>query len=866
MRIRFLPTLTAVCLGIAFFFTPALHAQLLDFDDFESYAVGSGIAGQGSWDTWDGAPGVDSDVVDTYNSTPGGDRCIELTPNDDVVRLFGGLTSGAFSFTSNVYIPAGQAGDYYFILMNTYDGSGSGYDWSGQIHMSDGTGLVSADNVSGGGGTFTDTPIVYDAWTEVRVDVDLDANLYQAFFNNNQIVLDGTWYGAGGQQAMECLDLYNTGNPGIFYYDDVQISCVGACGCLPFDAFNCNIDCATNDVTMDWTSFLNVPGGYADGIQVLRNGVVLDTLPGDATTYDDLNAPLGLNVYELIGDCGGGSTTTAMCSVACTGGPCPPPIAGDECCDAFPAVSGANAFNLEPMTDSPDPVVGLNCTGTFLGGFFSDMWFTYTADTNSFLRISTCNTIDTDLAIYESSGACGTKIDVACNGDSCGVSSDLNFSCTAGTTYIVRLGQWDDPQAGAILTGDLIIEELCDFGLTGVIGVVDCGTGDVALSWNPAGFSNYDIIRDGVVLASALPFGTTSYNDIAAPPGPHTYEIVGNCTTQGTSVVTEVNVNVQGGGGYSDVIIVGETPSGIDSAAALQTALEAMGLFVDVLPGGPGDLACLTDDSLERIWYMGGTYPNGRALTTSDGVALLIAQSAGKHIYVEGGDIWGFDAATDFNSIDGIADGVADGGDNYLIMDGLDSGYGLDLSDLQNIAYNQDQVAALDWTDEIQPGTLDSLGPNSALVWEPDGQIFGVGIGAGVYYNTDSGGKVLSQSWEFGGFGGDQNDLAIRYVGALGGVPSGEPVFKRGDKNMDGSFNIADEIYLLAALFSGGAQCECPDSCDENDDGSVNIADAIFGLAALFSGGASPPDPGPNICGEDPTADSLPTCEYTGAC
>jgi hypothetical protein len=865
MRIRNLPALATVCLGLAIFCTPAVHAQLLDFDDFESYAVGSGIAGQGSWDTWDGAAGVDSDVVDTYNSTVGGDRCIELTPADDVVRIFGGLTSGAFSFTSNVYIPSGQAGDYYFILMNTYDGSGSGYDWSGQIHMSDATGVCNADNISGGGGTFGDAPLVYDAWTEVRVDVDLDANLYQAYYNNVQIVTDGVWFGAGGQQSMQCLDLYNAGG-GQFYYDDVQVSCIGSCGCLPFDAFNCNIDCATNDVTMDWTTFLNVPGGYGGGIQVLRNGVVLDTLPGDALFYDDLNAPLGLNEYQIIGDCTGGSTTTASCIVACTGGPCPPPVAGDECCDAFPAVSGANAFDLEFMTDSPDPVAGGNCTGSFLGGFYSDMWFTYTANTNAFLRISTCNSIDTDLAIYEASGACGTKIDVACNGDSCGVSSDLNFSCTAGTTYIVRLGSWDDPQAGAILTGDLVIEELCDFGLTGVIGIVDCGTGDVALGWNPAGFSNYDVLRDGVVLASALPFGTTAYDDIAAPPGPHVYEIVGNCTTQGTSVVTEVNVNVQGGGGYSDIIVIGEAVSGIDSAAALQLALEANGLVVDILPGGPADLPCITDASLERLWYIGGTYPAARALTAADGVAIVIAQSAGKHIYVEGGDIWGFDAATEFNLIDGISDTVADGGDNFLIMDGLDTGSGLDVSDLLDIAYNQDQATGNDWTDELQTTDLDSLGPNSALVWEPDAQAFGAGVGTGVLYDTDSGGKVLSQSWEFGGFGGDQVDLAGRYVGVLGGGPSSEPQFRRGDKNMDGGFNIADEIYLLAALFSGGAPCACPDACDENDDGAVNIADAIFGLAALFSGGAAPPAPGPNTCGEDPTPDSLAECVYTGAC
>ncbi|MGB1810689.1 MAG: hypothetical protein ACPHQT_10460, partial [Planctomycetota bacterium] len=72
----------------------------------------------------------------------------------------------------------------------------------------------------------------------------------------------------------------------------------------------------------------------------------------------------------------------------------------------------------------------------------------------------------------------------------------------------------------------------------------------------------------------------------------------------------------------------------------------------------------------------------------------------------------------------------------------------------------------------------------------------------------------------------------------------------RGDCNADGGFNIADSIFLLAALFSGGPAGTCLDSCDANDDGGINIADAIYALAALFSGG---PAPTPTSCGIDPT-------------
>ena len=83
-----------------------------------------------------------------------------------------------------------------------------------------------------------------------------------------------------------------------------------------------------------------------------------------------------------------------------------------------------------------------------------------------------------------------------------------------------------------------------------------------------------------------------------------------------------------------------------------------------------------------------------------------------------------------------------------------------------------------------------------------------------------------------------------------GGGPVG-PLFGRGDCNADGGFNIADAIFLLAALFSGGPAGPFLDACDANGDGSVNIADAIFSLAALFSGGPPPSDPAPTDCGVD---------------
>lgn len=92
-------------------------------------------------------------------------------------------------------------------------------------------------------------------------------------------------------------------------------------------------------------------------------------------------------------------------------------------------------------------------------------------------------------------------------------------------------------------------------------------------------------------------------------------------------------------------------------------------------------------------------------------------------------------------------------------------------------------------------------------------------------------------------------------------------VFRRGDTNEDGSFNIADSVRLLNALFvSGSPPLTCPDSGDGNDDGSVNIADAVYLLAATFSGGPQPLPPFTD-CGSDPTLDGLPDCvQQPGGC
>jgi len=65
-----------------------------------------------------------------------------------------------------------------------------------------------------------------------------------------------------------------------------------------------------------------------------------------------------------------------------------------------------------------------------------------------------------------------------------------------------------------------------------------------------------------------------------------------------------------------------------------------------------------------------------------------------------------------------------------------------------------------------------------------------------------------------------------------------------GDATHDGAFNIADVIFGVARIFSGGPAPLCQDEADANADNLFNIADVTFGVARIFSGGPAP------ICGQ----------------
>jgi len=115
-------------------------------DNFDSYAAGGGIIGQGGWEGWDGNPGADGLVTTAQaQSAPNSFSAIQTT---DIVQQFTGVNAGMWSMSASCYIPSGSTGIQYFILLSIYIPSGTN-EWCTDIKFNNGTGLVGTEEGTG---------------------------------------------------------------------------------------------------------------------------------------------------------------------------------------------------------------------------------------------------------------------------------------------------------------------------------------------------------------------------------------------------------------------------------------------------------------------------------------------------------------------------------------------------------------------------------------------------------------------------------------------------------------------------------------------------------------------------------------------
>ena len=181
-------------------------------DDFESYDVGTNLCGQGGWDAWDGNAGVCAFVTDQQAAS--GTRSLRLDPANDMVYLFD-LEGGQYTARAMTFVPEDAIGAGYFIMLNTYEHFGP-YDWAVQLELNADFGFIEAQDAG-----FESATLVKGEWVELRIEIDLDADTADYFYNDEQFVFANQW-SDGGDKRIECIDLYTPIMA--FYYDDVSLT------------------------------------------------------------------------------------------------------------------------------------------------------------------------------------------------------------------------------------------------------------------------------------------------------------------------------------------------------------------------------------------------------------------------------------------------------------------------------------------------------------------------------------------------------------------------------------------------------------------------------------------------------------------
>ena len=515
----------------------------------------------------------------------------------------------------------------------------------------------------------------------------------------------------------------------------------------------------------------------------------------------------------------------------CSGDPSCIPFPADECATSIIAIIGSNPIDTSGATDSGDLVAP--CGGSFIGLMSQDIWYNFQPSSNGNLIISTCGTVGFDSSLIVYQGSCGALVQVACDGDFCGLASEVMLPVNGGEQLMIRLGSAIAGVGGiGSLQIDMVVPqpEDCGNGIDDDLdSLVDCldpdcaadpvctcdpisgltcnqGAGlEVLLGWsNGESYDQIQVVRDGSLLAN-LPGTATNYLDASTPIGVRTYMVTGYCGGSQATAICDVLVEIPAGYRFVAPQVSGEFDelSGVGAV----TAAISIGEETDN-PGFPNE-----------------TQGFSMSLAHDPGVLAAVAlQSAPILAVMNGG------SGPDFMS-------------EALLPGGFTVGIVYSFPGTDTLAFASDTEVLVVYYDTNAAAIAgSSVAVSSSLQWVST-------IGTSTVENI----VVVNGA-------GYLADLIDGTVTLDPVAPGG---FNRGDCNVDAGFDIADIIHLLDGLFGGGS-FSCASACDYNDDALVNVADPIYGLTSLFSGGTPPAAPH-GFCGPDPTADAL-DCVLYDAC
>lgn len=180
-------------------------------ENFDGYATGSQLHGQGGWKGWDNDPAWSAPTSDLHSVSPA--NSAEIGGMADLVHEFN-VAGGAWEFSTMQFIPDGSTGQNFFLLLNTYNDGGP-YDWSVQLNCDLGAGQIVSD--FGGGAAL---PIKYGQWAELKFDIDLDANTVDEYYDGD-LLASHQWDDTGSNR-IGAVDLFGNGASPI-YYDNINL-------------------------------------------------------------------------------------------------------------------------------------------------------------------------------------------------------------------------------------------------------------------------------------------------------------------------------------------------------------------------------------------------------------------------------------------------------------------------------------------------------------------------------------------------------------------------------------------------------------------------------------------------------------------
>lgn len=238
-------------------------------ENFDTYNAGQNLVTQNptDWDTWTGGAGTAEDVLVSNANSSSGSNSLYFSstgggPSDIILRFAQVYNSGNFTYDANMLVENGKGA--YFNMQETFTVGGV---WAiDGFLLDDGT-----FNLKSGGTTYLSTTYPIGQWFNMRIEIDLTANIWELFINN---VSQGTF--SNPTSSIAILNLYPTNPPGEggndiagFYIDDVSYNHIPAA--LP--AVNGGV------------TFVNSLGGLA-GQSVDVGGTVRNLGTNDITSFD----------------------------------------------------------------------------------------------------------------------------------------------------------------------------------------------------------------------------------------------------------------------------------------------------------------------------------------------------------------------------------------------------------------------------------------------------------------------------------------------------------------------------------------------------------------------------------------------------